>query len=59
MEHCEPVIKEGPIGWLAVTPHDYPYRIGVVGNSVEEAKNLFDVELAAWEELHERAIQEA
>jgi hypothetical protein len=59
MRPCEPDIKETVTGWLAVTPPDYPYRIGVVGNTVEEAQRRFVAALAAWEELHQRAEQKA
>lgn len=59
MRSCEPAIRESALGWLAVSPLDYPYRIGVVGEDREEARRRFAAALAAWEELHERATQEA
>ena len=55
---CEPEVKESAIGWLAVTPRDHPYRIGVVGASEEEARRRFDSAFLAWDELHERALAE-
>lgn len=33
----EPEIFEAAEGWLATTPRDHPYRIGVVGESRAEA----------------------
>lgn len=53
---CEPEVYEAAIGWLATTPADHPYRIGVVGGSEEEARRRFVAAMAAWEELHERAV---
>lgn len=52
---CEPDLRDTPSGWLASSPPDYPYRIGVVGQTEEEARRRFVVALAAWSELHERA----
>ena len=56
---CEPDIQEAAVGWLATTPRDHPYRIGVVGESRDEAYRRFVAAFAAWEELHERAQAEA
>ncbi len=42
-------------GWLACSPPDYPYRIGVVGADLEEARQKFAAAVVAWEELHQRA----
>ncbi len=53
---CEPDILQGQSCWLAVTPRDHPYRIGVMGASEEEARRRFGAALAAWSELHERAL---
>lgn len=52
---CEPDLVEAAGGWLAVTPADHPYRIGVVGETKEEARRRFAGELAAWSELHDRS----
>jgi hypothetical protein len=54
-EPCEPQILCGARGWLAVSPPDYPYRIGVVGLTEDEARQRFSIALAEWEELHGRA----
>jgi hypothetical protein len=56
---CEPEILQGPNGYLAVTPPDHPYRIGVVGADEDEARRRFVSAFAAWEELHERAEAKA
>ncbi len=52
---CEPDVRPCPVGFLATSPRDYPYRIGVVGADEEEARRRFVAELAAWEELHDYA----
>jgi hypothetical protein len=52
---CEPRVRESRSGWLATTPRDHPYRIGVVGSTEEEARRRFEIEFAAWEDLHDRA----
>ncbi len=52
---CEPNIQRAAIGWLAVTPPDHPYRIGVVGADENEARRRFAAAFSAWEELHDRA----
>lgn len=53
---CEPDILPTAYGqFLAVTPRDHPYRIGVLGWSVDEAQRRFVSAFAAWEELHARA----
>lgn len=56
---CEPDITYGVLGWLAVTPTDHPYRIGVVGKDEDEARRRFTAAFAAWEELHDRAEAES
>ena len=56
---CVPTLLETPAGYLATTPLDHPYRIGVVGVTPEEAEHRFVAALAAWEELHERADDKA
>jgi hypothetical protein len=45
---------EVPSGWLAITPRDHPYRIGVIGDTQEHARRRFVAAFAAWEELHDR-----
>jgi len=40
--------------WLASTPADHPYRIGVLGDDPAEAKANFEAALAEWGALHER-----
>lgn len=56
---CEPDVREAAVGWLATSPPDFPYRIGVVGESRDEAYRRFVAALARWEELHERVQAEA
>lgn len=53
---CEPETREAAAGWLATTPRDHPYRIGVTGETREEATRRFAAAFAAWQELHERAL---
>jgi len=55
---CEPDVRHAAIGWLASTPSDHPYRIGVVGRDEQEARRRFDAAMAAWGELHDRAVAE-
>lgn len=59
MRTCEPRLLESPLGWLAVSPADYPYRIGVVADDPAEARRRFAAALEAWAELHERASDPA
>jgi len=58
MRRCEPDVRESPGGWLAASPADYPYRIGVLGDDRDEARRKFVAALDAWEELHERAARQ-
>jgi hypothetical protein len=53
---CEPITREGAVGWLATTPPWHPYRIGVVGDTEAEARQRFTEAFAAWEELHARRL---
>ncbi len=55
---CEPNVLRVQAGWLATTPRDHPYRIGVIGDTQEEARRRFVAAFAAWEELHERAEED-
>jgi hypothetical protein len=59
VQPCQPEVREGALGWLAASPADHPYRIGVVGTNRDEAYRRFATAFAAWEELHERAEAEA
>lgn len=54
---CEPHLRQTATGWLAATPADYPYRIGVEGSSDDEARRRFAAAFAAWDELHSREDQ--
>jgi len=59
MAGCEPRVT--PYGgsadqWLAVTPSGYPYRIGVVGKTPDQAREALHAALAAWEELNRRPL---
>lgn len=56
---CEPTVCRAAIGWLATTPPDHPYRIGVVGQDELDARRRFAAAFAAWEELHDRAEAES
>lgn len=53
---CEPDVMPIAAGWIATTPADHPYRIGVVGDDADQARRRFDAAFAAWEELHDRAV---
>lgn len=53
---CEPDYVQAAGGWLATTPRDHPYRIGVIGETREEAERRFVAAFAAWEELHGRIV---
>jgi hypothetical protein len=52
---CEPDLREAVSGWLATTPPDHPYRIGVIGVTEQEAQRRFAAAFAAWVELHDRS----
>jgi hypothetical protein len=52
---CEPNLLRVRRGWLALSPRSHPYRIGVLGNSEDEARRRFDIAVQAWKELHEQA----
>jgi hypothetical protein len=52
---CDPVVRESAVGWLATTPTEHPYRIGVVGRDEDDAREQFGIAFAGWEVLHERA----
>lgn len=51
---CGPDVRRTPSGYLATTPREHPYRIGVIGDDKEEAKRRFVRALAFWEELSQR-----
>jgi hypothetical protein len=53
---CEPVIRSARSGYSATTPNEYPYRIGVVGTTEADARERFGDALAAWTDLHDRAV---
>jgi len=55
---CEPDLVEIVAGWLATTPRDHPYRIGVAGQSPDEARRRFEAAIEAWGELHARGTEE-
>ncbi len=52
-ETCKPDLIKAEVGWLATTPTDHPYRVGVVGATEAEVRTRFRSAMAAWEELHE------
>ena len=51
---CEPDVREIVGGWLATTPTEHAYRIGVVGQSPDEARRRFGFAWEAWKDLHEQ-----
>lgn len=53
---CPPDIRQAATGWLATTPPEHPYRIGVKGNTREDAERRFTYALGKWKELHERDV---
>lgn len=55
---CEPDVREARSGWLATTPPEYPYRIGVVGGDPDEARERFQAALDAWRTLHDRSSEQ-
>jgi hypothetical protein len=47
-----PIISERACGgFLALSPQDAPVRIGVVGETAEEAQSNFAAAIARWTEL--------
>jgi hypothetical protein len=56
--NCTPELRRCPNGWLAVTPAEHPYRIGVIGHTEEDAKSAFSTEMDAWRDLHDYAQAE-
>lgn len=59
IQPCEPNLVAATTGWLATTPRDHPYRIGVIGDTQEEAHRRFVAAVAAWQELHDRTEKPA
>lgn len=51
----EPVIRETPRGWLAVSPADSPLGIGVVGGTPDDALKEFQKAKEAWAVLRDQA----
>jgi hypothetical protein len=49
--HPRPVVRPVRGGYLALTPPEFPYRIGVFGKGEKEAREGFEIELTSWEEL--------
>lgn len=49
-----PVVRKARCGWIAHTPPEHPYRVGVQGGTAEEARELFFKEMAEWAELDRR-----
>ncbi len=52
---CTPQVVSTPGGWLASSPSDFPYRIGVVAPSSREATDRFAEALDRWHRLHDAA----
>jgi hypothetical protein len=46
-------------GWLAVTDDDSPVRVGVIGDTEEEATERFREALARWRTAYERTVEVA
>lgn len=55
LDPCEPELRETSSGWLASSPPEYPYRIGVLGRTPQDAECRFQEALANWGELHARS----
>ena len=55
----EPVIVHARTGVLAVAEPGSPIRVGVLGDSEEDARRRFAEELEAWAELAERPQEQA
>lgn len=51
-----PRVTEVREGWLASTPPEHQYRVGVVGQNREEALERLMAAMEAWEELHSRPV---
>jgi hypothetical protein len=45
-------------GWLAVTDDDSPVRVGVVGDTEDEARERFREALVRWRAAYERPVDE-
>lgn len=48
-----PEIHQTHNGWLAVTEAGSPLRVGVMGNSEDDARTKFQAALGAWADLAE------
>jgi hypothetical protein len=51
----QPRLSKTPSGWLAVSERGSVLRIGVEGNTKEEARRRFQAELEEWAKLSEQA----
>jgi hypothetical protein len=53
METTTPILIErtDDLGWLALTPNDYPRAFAVDGKTAEEATRKFEDSLAHWESI--------
>lgn len=49
-----PVVRPARCGWLATTPPEHPFRIGVIGADEGEARVKFKDELRAWAALRDQ-----
>jgi hypothetical protein len=58
LRSCVPDIRPLATGVLATAPRDFPYRIGVVGDSEDQARERFQTAWEAWSELHDRVEAE-
>jgi len=57
--HPRPLVKPVRGGYLALTPPEFPYRIGVRGLDEIEVREKFEEELAAWERLRDELLVSA
>jgi hypothetical protein len=53
VNECEPDLVATPAGVLATTPRSHEYRIGVVAENQETARERFHLALADWRRIGE------
>lgn len=56
LKDVQPVVTRTRRGWIATTPRDHSYRIGVTAASEDEARRCFARALDGWRALHKRAL---
>lgn len=53
IQGIDPVLRETPTGWLAISEMFAPLRIAVVGNTEQAARDNFAKSIRAWARLQE------